>query len=263
MNFPDINPVILYIGPIAIRWYSLSYIMGIMFGWLWFGKIQTFSMTKKQLDSMLSYIVIGVVVGARLGMLFYEPITYWHNPLLIIKVWEGGMSFHGGLIGVIICLCIFCKKNNISVFPVLDLAACFAPIGLFFGRIANFINGELWGRVTNMPWGVIFPHAGSLPRHPSQIYEALCEGLILFLVMITLLFKTKARNYPGLMSGIMSILYATARISIEFYREPDLEFCYSYFCITLGQLLSVPMIIIGILFIIYSQKSHTKINETM
>ena len=258
IDFPNIDPVLFYIGPLAIRWYSLSYIFGIMFGWLFFSRIQHFSMTKKQLDSMLSYIILGIIIGARLGMLFYDPITYLRNPFLLIKIWEGGMSFHGGLIGITCSLYIFCKKNNIPFISVLDLAACCAPIGLFFGRIANFINGELWGRVTGVRWGVIFPFAGPLPRHPSQIYEAVFEGLILFLIMMILLLKTKSRSYTGLLSGIMSTLYALIRISIEFFREPDLNICYSIFCITLGQLLSLPMIVIGLLLIIHSQKQFCR-----
>ncbi len=257
IDFPNINPVLISIGLLNIRWYSLAYIFGILIAWLLFIKVNRFSLKKEVLDSMLSYVIFGVIVGARLGeVFFYLPIRYLQDPISIFKIWEGGMSFHGGAIGVIVALIIFCNRNNVPVMQTLDLTACFAPIGLFLGRLANFINGELWGKVTDVPWGVVFPYAGPLPRHPSQIYEALSEGLFLFCIMIFLLFKTRARDYPGLMSGIMFILYAIARIIMEFYREPDAQFNLVFanhsLPITLGQALSAPMLIIGIFFAVYA-----------
>ena len=254
--FPNIDPVLLHIGPLAIRWYSLSYIFGILIGWWGFSKTSRHLQIKdKDLDAILSYVILGVIIGARLGnVLFYDLITYLEDPISIFKLWEGGMSFHGGVLGVVIALFIYCKKYHLPFLPVLDLAACFAPIGLFLGRIANFINGELWGKVTDMPWGVIFPYAGPLPRHPSQIYEAILEGLLLFIFMMLILFKSKAKEYPGMMSGLMAIWYSCARIIVEFFREPYVYSIYLYIGITVGQILSLVMLLAGIILVMHSRR---------
>ncbi len=243
IDFPNINHVAFYIGTLEVRWYSLAYIFGILFGWYGFTKVQKFSLSKTAIDSLISYVVLGIVIGGRCGMLFYEPKLYLiDHPTLIFQIWKGGMSFHGGLIGVVIALWMFAKKHKIPFLELLDLAACFAPIGIFFGRMANFVNGELWGKPTNLSWAMVFPLADNLPRHPSQIYEAATEGFLLFAIMQFLLLKTKARSYPGFMSGVMMTVYAVSRISIEFVREPDLIFCYSSLCITMGQILCIPML---------------------
>lgn len=255
INFPNIDPVLLHIGPLSIKWYSIAYIIGILFGWYGVSKTRQFPADKKLLDSMLSYSMLGILIGGRLGyVLCYNIRIYLQDPVSILEVWQGGMSFHGGAIGIAIALFILCKRNHLDVMPVLDLVACFAPIGLFLGRIANFINGELWGKSTDVPWAVIFPLAGPCPRHPTQIYEAILEGLLLLSINMFLLFRTKAQSRPGLLTGITLLVYACTRIIIEFFREPDSQIGYLLFGSTMGQLLSLPMILLGVLSIIHSRK---------
>lgn len=255
--FPNITPEIFHIGPLSIRWYSLSYIIGILIGWWGFKKLHKEQIEKEILDKMLSYIILGIIIGGRLGyVIFYDLYHSLLDPISIIKIWQGGMSFHGGALGLTIALSIFCKKYNISTISTLDIASCFAPIGICLGRIANFINGELWGRITDVPWAIIFPLADSYPRHPSQLYEAIFEGLMLFAIMMFTLFKTTAKNHPGLMLGIMLIWYSCVRIIIEFFREPDMQIGYLILGTTLGQILSIPTLIAGIVLIIYSQRNQ-------
>ena len=257
LPFPNIDPVAIHLGPIGIRWYSLAYIAGILLGWWYVAKeharkpIPNF--TPKGLDDMVAWAVAGIIIGGRLGyVLFYKPDYYMEHPGQILHLWEGGMSFHGGLIGVITAFILFCRKHNIRFLQLIDVIACAAPFGLFFGRLANFINGELYGRVSDVPWAMVFPRGGDLPRHPSQLYEAGLEGIILFSVLHTMLKYTNARDKPGMLGGIFIAGYALARMTVECFREPDefLGFFMGY--VTMGQILSVPMLAYGLYLIFRS-----------
>ncbi len=254
MPFPDIDPVALSIGPLQIRWYALAYLAGFLIGWKYVlylvKKDQDKGITPQHIDDFLTWAIVGVIVGGRLGyVLFYQADVYLRDPLEIFKVWHGGMSFHGGALGVIIAMIVFAARRKIAVLRLTDLVCCAVPIGLFFGRLANFVNGELFGRVTDVPWGVIFPHGGDLPRHPSQLYEAALEGLVLFSAMAVLAHKDPVRNRPGILSGVFLIGYGLSRIVIEFFREPDVQLGYLMGFVTMGQVLSVPMIVFGLILI--------------
>ncbi|MCT4635670.1 MAG: prolipoprotein diacylglyceryl transferase [Rickettsiales bacterium] len=260
--FPNIDPVILSISntPLKITWYSLSYLAGILLSWIYIKHLNKLNKTNpletKKIDDLITYIIIGIIIGGRLGyVLFYDFFLYLSNPLQILRTWEGGMSFHGGLLGVIIASYIFCRIHKVEFFRVMDLLACATPIGLFLGRIANFINGELYGRTTEVAWGVIFPNQ-ILPRHPSQLYESLLEGLILFLILFFL--YDKIRKFKGMASGLFLLLYSLFRGLIENYREPDLHIGFVFAKITMGQLLSIPMILAGSYIIYYSIKHKQK-----
>ena len=251
--FPDFDPVALQIGPLAIRWYALSYVVGLLLAWrysLQLAKRPPHKVTAEQLDDFLTWAVLGVVLGARIGfVLFYQPAQYLADPAQIFKVWQGGMSFHGGLAGVTLGMIIFARRRRIPLLCLTDMVGAAAPIGLFLGRIANFINGELYGRVTDVPWGVVFRHAGNLPRHPSQLYEAFLEGLVLFAVQALLIFGPwKTLRRPGLTTGVFIGGYALARMSMEYFRQPDEYIGEGGFLIlgtTWGQWLSVPMLLGG------------------
>ncbi len=258
--FPNIDPVAVSIGGFAIRWYSLAYMAGILLGWWIIAKENSKkpleNLTKSALDDIVVWAVAGIILGGRFGyVLFYKPNYYLQNPLEILRLWEGGMSFHGGLIGTIVAFYLFCRKYKIRFLALTDLLACAAPIGLFFGRIANFINGELFGRVTNSELGMIFPHGGEVLRHPSQLYEAALEGILLFMIMIFLLKKTNLRSKIGYLSGIFLILYSLARIVCEYFREPDSFLGFLYLGATMGQVLSLPMLIAGLYLIRRKQKT--------
>jgi len=243
------------VGPFAIRWYALAYVAGILLGWryvaglirrqsLWINRPPPASV--EQIDDLILWITLGVIVGGRLGhVLFYTPSIIWRDPLEILKVWNGGMSFHGGALGVMAAIFFFCRANKLDIFRVGDLVTACAPIGLFFGRIANFINGELWGRPTTVPWGIIFPNAGPLPRHPSQLYEAALEGLVLFLVLRWATHSAKLLNRRGVVGGIFLVGYALARISLENVRQPDFYMPHFPLGLTMGMMLSAPMFLIG------------------
>lgn len=256
IEFPNISPVILSIGdsPFKITWYSLSYVIGIVLSWFYIIFLNQNKISKKKLDDLISYVILGIIIGGRLGyVLFYDLDYNIAHPLNIFKTWQGGMSFHGGLIGVISAIYIFSRVHKIPFFAITDLAACATPIGLFFGRIANFINAELYGRETDAAWGIIFP-SEKFARHPSQIYEALCEGLICFIIMYILYSRTKAKEHLGFLSGSFLLLYAFFRSLIENYRQPDEHLGFIFFKITMGQILSFPMIIGGLIIILYSLK---------
>lgn len=254
LPFPNIDPVAVSIGPLAIRWYSLAYLAGIILGW-WMVKKEHVrrpitNLSQKALDDMMVWAVVGIVAGGRLGyVLFYKPLFYLHHPLQVFHIWEGGMSFHGGMLGVIAAFFLFCRKYHVPFLEVMDVIACAAPIGLFFGRVANFINGELYGRITDSPLGIVFPQGGGLPRHPSQLYEAGMEGLLLFIVLFALLNYTKARSAPGFLSGAFLIGYGLARLVGECFREPDAHLGFLFQGATMGQLLSLPMVALGIYLI--------------
>lgn len=255
LSFPDLDPVAVQIGPIAIRWYALAYIAGLLLGWryaLHLARTPRYwpgvpPITKTQLDDLLLWAAIGVVVGGRLGyVLLYKPGYYFAHPLEIPAIWSGGMSFHGGAIGVLVALVLFARARAIPVASLADVAAASAPIGLFFGRIANFINSELWGRPSDVPWAVVFPNGGPLPRHPSQLYEAALEGLVLFLVLHILISRFDALKKPGVVFGAFIAGYGVARTVAEFFREPDAHIGYIAGFLTMGMILSLPMVVVGL-----------------
>ena len=256
----NLDPVLFDFGLIVIRWYSLAYIFGILIGW-WLGKKiilnrfqnNTYKFNIKEFDDLITFLIISILIGGRMGyILFYNLNYYISNPLDIIKVWQGGMSFHGGLIGIIIGTYLFSKKRNIETFLLLDVIACVSPIGIFFGRLANFINGELVGKTTSVFWAVTFPSFDNIPRHPSQLYEAFSEGIILFIIMNLILFN---KNYKlGYCSSMFLLFYGFFRIISEFYREPDAHIGYLFNFMSTGSLLSLLMMVTGM--IIYLRKKN-------
>lgn len=265
LAFPEIDPTLVEFGPLAVRWYSLAYIVGILAAWWYVGKLipktadlcGTQAMSKQNLEDVVVWAILGVILGGRLGyVLFYQPVYFLHNPAEILHVWQGGMSFHGGFLGVLISTWLFCKKHKLRFFRVMDLFACATPIGLGLGRVANFINGELFGRATDVPWAVKFPAGGYIPRHPSQLYEAALEGLVLFAVMAYLAWRTRSLALPRVMSGVFLIGYGASRILVEFFREPDEQLGYLFGgWLTMGMLLSLPMVLLGVWLIAMARKA--------
>ncbi len=249
----NLDPVIINLGIFSLRWYSLAYIAGILLGWIYGKKILTKLISENNIsfkldnfDNLITYVVISIILGGRLGYVFFYNFEYYiFNPLEIFMIWQGGMSFHGGLIGVIVGTIIYCKKINYEPIIFLDILACVTPIGLFFGRVANFINGELYGKPTELTWGVIFPNIDNIPRHPSQLYEALLEGLVLFIFLNVIINKSKYRK--GLCSSLFLIFYGIFRILSEVFREPDEHIGYLFNLISTGSLLSFVMVIAGTL----------------
>ena len=256
----NLDPVLFDFGFLVIRWYSLAYIFGILIGW-WLGKkiilkrFQNFNFNIKEFDNLITYIIISIVLGGRVGyVVFYNFGYYLSNPFDVLKIWEGGMSFHGALIGIILGTYWFSIKKNIQTFFLLDIIAFVAPIGIFFGRIANFINGELIGKTTNVFWGIIFPKIDNKIRHPSQLYEALLEGVVLFIIMNLILLR---KNYKiGTCSYVFLIFYGIFRIFSEFFREPDVQVGYLFNLISMGTILSFFMILAGT--IIFLKKDDIK-----
>ncbi len=251
----NFDPVLIDFGILQIRWYSLAYIIGILAGWF-YGKViikkiifhNDHSTYSKSFDDLIGYIIIGVIIGGRLGyVIFYDPLFYINNIFEIFKLWKGGMSFHGGLIGVVVTIYIFSKIKNLNYRIYFDVVSCVAPIGIFLGRIANFINGELYGIPTEKPWGIIFPNIDNLPRHPSQIYEAFLEGLVLF-VLLNFFLRKKILHY-GFISSLFLVFYGIFRIISEQFREPDEHMGHIFGNFSLGSLLSFIMIILGLLFL--------------
>jgi phosphatidylglycerol:prolipoprotein diacylglycerol transferase len=261
ITFPAIDPVAISIGPLAIRWYALAYISGIVLGWiyaraliksakLWDGPAP---IAPVQLDDFILWVTIGIIVGGRTGyVLFYNPAVFIQNPAAILKLWEGGMSFHGGFLGCVAAVMLFALKNKISILSLGDITTAVAPIGILLGRLANFIKGELWGREADatVPWRMIFPDDPlQLFRHPSQLYEAALEGILLFAVLAVMV-RMGALKRPGLILGSFIAIYGLARITGEFFREPDPQLGFLWGGLTMGMLLSVPMIIAGAILII-------------
>ncbi len=248
--YPAIDPVLIQIGPFAIRWYALAYIAGLLLGWrycLALCKQPPQILRPQDVDDFLVWATLGVVLGGRIGyVLFYNPYFYAQHPLDIPQIWHGGMSFHGGAIGVCLALYLFCRQRKVSPTGFGDILVCAVPIGLFFGRIANFINGELFGRPSDVPWAMVFPNGGPEPRHPSQLYEASLEGVALFTILYILQRFTRAREHPGLLGGVFLIGYGLARITVEFFREPDPQLGFLFFGVTMGQILSLPLVAIGL-----------------
>ncbi len=257
MPFPDIDPVLINFGPFAIRWYSLAYIAGLVLGWRLMRHLAIkppYNINPDKVDDFLIWATLGVIFGGRIGyVLFYNFSYFVKNPEKIFMVWEGGMSFHGGFLGVIIAALCFCSRHEINPLKLSDLLARTTPIGLFFGRIANFINAELFGRITDVPWGVVFPNAGPAPRHPSQLYEAVLEGLLLFLVINIMARNSVIRNRCGFLTGVFLSCYAASRIFVEFFRQPDAHIGFLLLDLTMGQLLSLPMLAIGIYIMLRSK----------
>jgi len=258
--FPEIDPVAISLGPIAIRWYALAYIAGIVLGWLyaralvkneklWGGPAP---ITLLQLDDFILWVTIGIIVGGRTGyVLFYNPAFFVEHPAQIFVLWNGGMSFHGGFLGCVAAVMLFARRNGIPILSLGDITTGVAPIGLLLGRLANFIKGELWGRPadSSVPWAMVFPDGGPLPRHPSQLYEAGLEGLLLFIVLAVMV-RMGALKRPGLILGSFIAIYAIARIISELYREPDPQLGFLWGGLTMGMLLSVPMILAGAILMV-------------
>jgi phosphatidylglycerol:prolipoprotein diacylglycerol transferase len=267
LHFTDLHlsPVALQLGPLAIRWYSLAYITGILAGWWYVLKLLDqpgAPMARRHADDFVFWATLGVLLGGRVGyVLFYNFDQYMAHPADIVKLWEGGMSFHGGILGVTIAMLIFCRRNELNFYRVADYVACATPIGLFFGRLANFVNGELWGRTTDVPWGIVFPGAGDLPRHPSQLYEAGLEGLALFVILNILFWKTDARYKPGFLGGMLVLGYGAFRFFVEFFREPDaqLEDFARITHLHMGQWLCVPMILIGLYYVLTAKGRRQRV----
>lgn len=253
MMFPDFDPVALQIGPIAIRWYALAYIVGILLAWrycIWQAQRPPQRVTRNQLDDLMFWITIGIIVGGRLGqVLLWEPGFYFAHPLEILMIWHGGMAFHGGLIGVILAIWLYARSQKLSVFAFSDVVAVSTPIGLFLGRIANFINGELVGRPTDVPWAIIFPQVDMQPRHPSQLYQAGLEGIVLFLFLYWAARQQWMRERLGMLTGLFLMGYAVARSIGEIFREPEVNLgAWSF--VTWGQILSVPMFLLGLYLVL-------------
>ena len=258
LTYPNIDPVALDLGVVQIHWYGLMYLVGFAAAWLlgrWRARRPDSPLTPEQVSDFVFYGALGAVLGGRLGyILFYNFGEYLAHPLTILKVWEGGMSFHGGLIGVIVALALFARKQKLGLFQLTDFAAPLAPLGLCAGRIGNFINGELWGRVTDSPWGMVFPSGGPLPRHPSQLYEAALEGVVLFIILW--LYTLKPRPTMAA-SGLFLTGYGLFRFIVEFAREPDAHLgLIAFDWLSMGQILSAPMIIIGIAMVVWAYRSQ-------
>lgn len=265
--FPNIDPVALQIGPVALHWYGLAYVAGFFAGLAYLkhvaGRLYPNSVvTPKHADDIFIWIIIGIVLGGRLGyVLFYNLPFYLDNPLAILKTWQGGMAFHGGLVGVLLAVLLFCRKNKLGFFDIADRMAPGICFGLFFGRVANFINGELYGRVTDMPWGMVFPGGGPLPRHPSQLYEAFLEGVVLFIIL-HLVLRRRLRKYE--LSGLFMMGYGVSRFIVEAFRQPDnLPHLQQgiFTVITMGQLLCLPMMGIGAFLLYLSYRKDTPVER--
>ncbi|MSO64815.1 MAG: prolipoprotein diacylglyceryl transferase [Alphaproteobacteria bacterium] len=256
--FPAIDPTLIAVGPFAIRWYALAYIAALLIGWrfvLWRTRRPGAPLSTKDADDFLVWATFAVVLGGRLGyVLFYKAGYYLANPEEILFVWQGGMSFHGGLLGMILALIVFSQRRRIDVLAFADLIAVITPVGLFFGRLANFINGELFGRVSDVPWAMVFPHGGPLPRHPSQVYEALLEGAILFAIVAFLFFGTRSRATPGVVTGTFVAGYGVARFIGEFFRQPDAHLGFLAAGATMGQWLSLPVLAVGTGLILWARR---------
>jgi phosphatidylglycerol:prolipoprotein diacylglycerol transferase len=260
VTFPHIDPVLISIGPLAVRWYALAYIVGIIAGWiyaraiigspkLWGGRAP---FTVAAFDDFIVWITLGIILGGRIGyVLFYNFPHFREHPSEILQLWNGGMSFHGGVLGSVLATVLFALRRGISILSLGDVTLAVAPIGLFLGRLANFINGELWGRPSDVPWAMIFPTGGPVPRHPSQLYEAALEGLLL-LAVLGVLVRCGALKRPGLVSSSFAVIYGVLRIFCEFFREPDVQLGFLWGGLTMGMLLSIPLIVAGVIGLIFA-----------
>jgi phosphatidylglycerol:prolipoprotein diacylglycerol transferase len=269
LPFPHFDPVIVSIGPFAIRWYALAYIFGILFGWLYARAIIRSArlwggpapMSVVDFDDFIVWVTIGIILGGRTGyVLFYNLPYFAAHPLEVFELWKGGMSFHGGFTGCVLAVILFARTRGISILSLGDVTCAVGPIGLFLGRLANFVNGELWGRPSDMPWAMVFPTGGPLPRHPSQLYEATLEGIVLFCVLAIAL-RAGALKRPGLVIGIFAVGYSIARVTGEFFREPDPQLGFLYGGLTMGMLLSIPLFLAGCGFIAYAVSRPRPVSE--
>jgi len=267
--FPNFDPVLIQLGPFAIRWYALSYIAGILLGWLyaraiiraeklWGGPAP---MTVTDFDDFIVWVTLGIILGGRIGyVLFYNPEYFAAHPLESFELWKGGMSFHGGFTGCVLAVILFAKSRGISVFSLGDVTCAVGPIGVLLGRLANFVNGELWGRPSDAPWAMVFPSGGPLPRHPSQLYEATIEGLGL-LLLLAICIRMGALKRPGLTIGIFAVSYAFARSFCELFREPDAQLGFLWGGLTMGMLLSVPLLLFGIVMIVIALRRPPRVAQ--
>ncbi len=272
---PEIDPVAIQLGPLAVRWYGLAYFAGILIGWLYARNLVSSAalwggeppFTRTDIDDFLVWLVAGILLGGRLGYaLFYQPGHFFEDPTGILRLWEGGMSFHGGLLGTVAAMAIFAWRRGKPMLSLFDIAAASVPFGLFLGRLANFINAELWGRVTDAPWGIVFCNAtiiathgecpaGTEPRHPSQLYEATLEGILLFALLRVLTHGFRSLRFPGLTGGAFIAGYGVSRIVVEFFREPDPQLGFIAGPLTMGMLLSLPMVLIGMAAIVIALRA--------
>jgi len=262
--FPTFVAVRIIVGPVAIRWYALAYIVGILLGWLyaraiirseklWGGPAP---LTVADYDDFILWVTLGIIVGGRAGyVLFYNPGYFAAHPWEVLQLWKGGMSFHGGFFGCVLAVVLFARYRGISFLSLGDVTCAAAPIGIFLGRIANFINGELWGRPTDVPWAMVFPSGGPLPRHPSQLYEALLEGLVLLAVLAALM-RAGALKRPGFITGAFAFGYGAARLICELFREPDPQLGFLWGGLTMGMLLSVPLMLAGVAFLWVARRAR-------
>ncbi len=254
MEFPNIDAVAFHIGSLPIRWYGIAYLMGIVIGTAlarhYAKRWHEFGVRPEAIDDFAFWATVGILVGGRVGFIvLYHPAQYWADPWQVLQVQNGGMSFHGGFIGVALAAIVFCKGKIENILRLTDIVSCVVPIGLFFGRLANFVNGELWGRATNVPWAMVFPTGGAIPRHPSQLYEAALEGIVMFIILNVLVRIRELRALHGLLTGVFLILYGAARTLIELFREPDAELILGA---TRGQVYSLPMIALGTALIAFA-----------
>ena len=266
LPFPTIDPILISFGPFSIRWYALSYIAGILIGWVYARAIirserswgGAAPLTITDFDDFIVWVTFGIILGGRTGyVLFYNLPHFLAHPAEILEVWKGGMSFHGGFLGCVLAVALFSWKRNVPFLTLGDLTCAVAPIGLFLGRLANFINGELWGRPTDVPWAMVFPGAGPAPRHPSQLYEATTEGLLL-LIVLAIAIRMGALRRPGLVIGLFAIFYALARSFCEFFREPDPQLGFLWGGLTMGMLLSIPLLLAGIGFVVLALRRRPR-----
>ncbi|MDB5692847.1 MAG: prolipoprotein diacylglyceryl transferase [Alphaproteobacteria bacterium] len=260
-----LDPILLHWRFVTIRWYSIAYLAGILLGWWYLLKLVSkpgAPMARRHADDLVFYATLGIILGGRLGyVLFYRPDFYLHQPLEVLKLWDGGMSFHGGVIGTSLGIVYLARKNGLDWLRIHDYVACCVPFGLFFGRLANFVNGELWGKATDVPWAVVFPTGGDAARHPSQLYEAGLEGILLFLVLWVLFWKTKARYEPGKLVGAFLLGYGLCRFFVEYFREADeqLQHFAEMTHLHMGQWLSLPMIFGGLYLIVTAKKRRMRV----
>ncbi|KIQ03201.1 diacylglyceryl transferase [Agrobacterium tumefaciens] len=266
MPFPNIDPVAFNLGPLPIHWYGIAYVFGIMLGWYYARTLsladrlwphEKSPITPVHLDDFIVWAAAGIVLGGRIGyILFYDMGAVVANPIRALQIWNGGMSFHGGLIGTTIAMVLFARRNGIRVWSMFDIIAAVAPIGLFFGRLANFVNGELWGRLSDAPWAVVFPTGGPFARHPSQLYEAALEGIVLLIILAILIYGFKALKRPGTVTGVFVCGYALSRIFVEFFREPDAQIGYlAGDWLTMGMVLSTPMFLLGVWAVLRARRA--------
>ncbi|MEA3041877.1 MAG: phosphatidylglycerol---prolipoprotein diacylglyceryl transferase [Sphingomonadales bacterium] len=248
-----VGPIALDLGFFKLRWYSLAYLAGIIIGWWYLLKLLRqpgAPMARRHADDLVFYATLGIILGGRLGyVLFYRPMDYFADPIQIVRMWDGGMSFHGGVIGTSLAILYLARRNGLDWLRIHDYVACCVPFGLFFGRLANFVNGELWGRPTDVPWAIVFPAGGPVPRHPSQLYEAALEGLLLFAVLAFMFWKTRARYQPGRLVGAFLLVYGLSRFLVEMVRQPDQGLEHLPWGLSMGQTLTVPMILGGLYLI--------------